>query len=156
MGVSDNLVLAASQHKVAAITRPQRDRHQAPVPFAPATFRDTERPGTAHRPRSIVSYEKYHEGVKRALNEYLLDHEIEEIQGEQRRGKRHNTRQPAHQHAERIQQANQSSKGLSSKSLCHYKRGNRLPKLHRKKAGERASEASNWSDTLEECCERVL
>ena len=67
LGVSDYLVLTASQHTGPAITRPPRSRYQDPPPFTAAAFRKEERSATPLKPRSTVSAGKCHEGVKRAL-----------------------------------------------------------------------------------------
>ncbi|KAK3812951.1 MAG: hypothetical protein J3Q66DRAFT_40682 [Benniella sp.] len=67
LGVSDYLVLTASQHTGPAIARPPRSRNQDPLPFTAAAFRKEERSATSYRPRSTVPAGKCHEGVKRAL-----------------------------------------------------------------------------------------
>lgn len=67
LGISEYLVLIASRHVEPAVARPPQNQVDGSIPFKSAVFRSEERTRSRLRPRSTVSDEQCHEGVKRAL-----------------------------------------------------------------------------------------
>ncbi|KAG0006831.1 hypothetical protein BGZ65_003080, partial [Modicella reniformis] len=73
LGISEYLVLTASQHIEPTITLPPRSDDKGFLPFKPAVFRKGERLRMQPRPPNTVSRERCHEGVKRAFGDFVQE-----------------------------------------------------------------------------------